>query len=301
MNDRIHCSALALACQDYAGVSRLGGFAGRDVCSFISSRTAGDESFLAMAQPSSAPVTKALLAASVLVTALVQTQRITPSVLGFPASIEVALAQPWRLLTAFLYGGDGFSVGYVVRLHIIGCLSRALEFALAGPHTEHPATPEPPDPKKPYVPNPDAPAVAPGGTLLVCATPRLRYVGTLAAGGALIVGVAAARPTDLGSPFLLTHLLAFLAYLTSRAHASSLGYAFGVGVPSGPLAPYLLLLGLALGAGGRAALPAIGGVCAVRTPLVSPPTSPPRPPPSPPHCWASSSRLPTCNCRVTAV
>ena len=48
-------------------------------------------------------VTKALLAACVLTTALVQTGRLTPSALGFPASLEVALAEPWRLLTAFLY------------------------------------------------------------------------------------------------------------------------------------------------------------------------------------------------------
>ena len=72
--------------------------------------------------------TPILLALSVFVTALVQTQRAAPSSFAFPQSIRAAIAEPWRLVTPFCYS-DGFTLGYLLRLHVLSCVSYAVEHA----------------------------------------------------------------------------------------------------------------------------------------------------------------------------
>ena len=197
----------------------------------------------------SCPVTKTLLAAAVVTTGLVQSQRLAPSAICFPSSLEVALEQPWRLVTAFLYA-DGFSLSFVLQLHLIACLSRQLEFAFAGPHV----TPCPL-----YIASAIAERSAPDGVLARLAAP-VQYAAALLGGMLLIALSTVARPTDLGQPFLMTPLLFYLAYLASRLAPAS-GFAIGgVGVPYALWLPYGLLLFLAAVSGAGAAISAIGGV-----------------------------------------
>ena len=73
-------------------------------------------------------VTPLLLTASVFITALVQTQRIAPSSLALPGSLSAALAEPWRLIGTFCYS-DGFTFGYLLRLHVLSCVSYTVEHA----------------------------------------------------------------------------------------------------------------------------------------------------------------------------
>ena len=71
--------------------------------------------------------TRSYLAACVAVTALVQTQRIAPATIAFPASPREALLEPWRLLSAFCYE-DGLTLGFALRLHVVACLSYSVEW-----------------------------------------------------------------------------------------------------------------------------------------------------------------------------
>ena len=191
-------------------------------------------------------VTRCLLCAAVLVTGLIQTQRLTPSALCFPASLGVALAQPWRLVTAFLYC-DGFSLAFVFRLHLISCLSHTLEFALAGPHIAP-------------CPSSAATLFAAAGKPLERIAPTLQY-GLVLAGAVLLVSCAAAgRPADMGAPFLMTPLLFFFAYLSSRLHLRTAMVIGGVGLPHALWLPYGLLLVLAMARGAAVAISALAGV-----------------------------------------
>ena len=148
-------------------------------------------------------VTRCLLCVAVLTTGLVQTQRLTPSAICFPSSLNMALGQPWRLVTAFLYA-DGFSLEFVLRLHVISSLSHSLEFALAGPHV----SPTPPS---------AATVMAAAAKPLARIAPMLQYGLVLACGMVLIGCATVARPSDLSQPFLMTPLLFFIAYLVSRS------------------------------------------------------------------------------------
>ena len=74
--------------------------------------------------------TRSYLAACVAVTALVQTQRIAPATIAFPASPREALLEPWRLLSAFCYE-DGLTLGFALRLHVVACLSYSVEWVCA--------------------------------------------------------------------------------------------------------------------------------------------------------------------------
>ena len=204
-------------------------------------------------------VTPLLLTASVFITALVQTQRIAPSSLALPGSLSAALAEPWRLIGTFCYS-DGFTFGYLLRLHVLSCVSYTVEHACIS--------------RKATAAN---------------RSPILRHGSALSAAilvisFGLIGGAAGARPSELAVPFMLGSTTLFLCYVACRlprAPAST-----GVGVPSVRWLSYAILLCSAMVYGANSSM---NQLCAIGAGVLFEsldvlPKAPPSTPASTPAC-----------------
>lgn len=179
-------------------------------------------------------VTPLLLTASVFITALVQTQRIAPSSLALPGSLSAALAEPWRLIGTFCYS-DGFTFGYLLRLHVLSCVSYTVEHACISRKATNAAN--------------RSPILLHGSAL---------YAAILVISFGLIGGAAGARPSELAVPFMLGSTTLFLCYVACRlprAPAST-----GVGVPSVRWLSYAILLGSAMVYGATSSMHLLGAI-----------------------------------------
>ena len=204
-------------------------------------------------------VTQIYLTLCLIVALLVQTQRLTPADLALPLSGRALLAEPWRIIAAFCYS-DGLTVGLLLRLHTISCVSHTLEHVCAfdAAKTSQPFTSRSPLRLK----------------------GRLLHAACLLIGVALNGGGALARPSELAPPFLLGSFTLFLLTAACRLPTYTMKAAGGVGIPMAPFVPYLLLLGSALVFGASACFPMVGAIgCGILFDcmdiLPRPPTKPP--------------------------
>jgi hypothetical protein len=130
-------------------------------------------------------VTSVYLALCVGAALLVQTQRLTPADLALPLSVRALAAEPWRLILAFCYS-DGLTVGLLLRMHAISCVSHTLEhvccLVTAG--------------------------VARRSPLRVRG--RALHAACLLVGMAMLAAAALAQPAELAPPFFLGAFALFL-------------------------------------------------------------------------------------------
>ena len=183
--------------------------------------------------------TQILLLLSVSLTALVQTQRVAPASLALPLSLRILASEPWRVLTAFLYS-EGFTFSYVIRLHAIACVSRALEHActaMAPPK----ASPSRASPMRPLA-----------GSAL--------YVVCLLIGFLLLCGAAALNPAELVAPFLFGSLVLFLCRVSNQLPQQMRLAVCGVGVPDAPWFAYAVLIGSSAYYGAEASRHLVGAI-----------------------------------------
>ena len=196
-----------------------------------------------MAPPTpSAPLvgitTRVYLALCVIVAVLVQTSRLTPADVALPLASHAVLAEPWRLIAAFCYS-DGLTVGFLLRLHCISCVSHTLEHVCnLGRAVQNDAALRSPIPLR--------------GNVL--------YAACLLIGLALQGAAAVADPTELAPPFFLSSVALFLCYTASRLPLDTIRSVGGVGVPLAPWLPYAVLLACAMSHGASASLPLFGAI-----------------------------------------
>ena len=213
-------------------------------------------------------VTQIYLTLCLIVALLVQTQRLTPADLALPLSGRALLAEPWRIIAAFCYS-DGLTVGLLLRLHTISCVSHTLEHVCAfdAAKTSQPFTSRSPLRLK----------------------GRLLHAACLLIGVALNGGGALARPSELAPPFLLGSFTLFLLTAACRLPTYTMKAAGGVGIPMAPFVPYLLLLGSALVFGASACFPMVGAIgCGILFDCMD---ILPRPPAKPPAAAAAMEAL----------
>jgi hypothetical protein len=179
--------------------------------------------------------TRVYLMLCVTVNGLIQTQRLAPSFLALPATPWDSLAEPWRLLGTFCYS-DGLTIGFVVKLHIISCLSFVLEHL----------------------------CVATPACLANCSPIPLQgsslYAVILALGCLLLYMAASARPLELFAPFQLGQVALFLCQVVCSLPHLTVAKLAGAGVPITSWMPLAVVSFTAWTHDGHAALRLFAGL-----------------------------------------
>ena len=183
-------------------------------------------------------VTRILLCTSLLLTTLVQTQRLAPSSLALPDNLEALFAEPWRAVSPFCYS-DGLTIGYLLRLHVFACTSYGVEYVCSRSYT--------------------APASRVVGSPLRLKN-SLLYAACVVIAGITLTASTALRPSELAVPFLLGPASLLLCYMYCSLPAPYLKVVGGVGVPAVKWLPYAVILSSGFFIGAAASLHFMGAV-----------------------------------------